>query len=246
MNIQATEMADRPVPLDHLRKHLRDIRTFEAAYIIGQLVAGRPEVLCVGDEWGRDYYTLTAQGHRVHNVDIAWQPHLPTLTIADTARALPFADGTFDAVVMAEVVEHLFDDVTALSEARRVLRDDGLLTVTVPFFNDAPEYHVRLHSARTIRRLLAHAGFQATQIIHRGGWISFPRLVGLLGRVLNRDAVLRTFAQWDYRWGQHDSRLMRKSRYYGAYIAARKGERADYRGLNASEFSLEATLSRMV
>ncbi len=46
-----------------------------------------------------------------------------------SARRLPFAAGTFDAVIAVEVFEHLaaIDDV--LSEARRVLRSRGILAI---------------------------------------------------------------------------------------------------------------------
>ncbi|HZJ05724.1 MAG TPA: class I SAM-dependent methyltransferase [Nocardioidaceae bacterium] len=48
------------------------------------------------------------------------------------ARQLPFADGEFDRVVAAEVLEHIPDDRTAISELARVLRPGGTMAVTVP------------------------------------------------------------------------------------------------------------------
>lgn len=52
-----------------------------------------------------------------------------------TAESLPFADGSFDAVVMSEVLEHLPAPAVALTEAARVLVPQGLLLVTVPHAN---------------------------------------------------------------------------------------------------------------
>jgi len=46
---------------------------------------------------------------------------------------LPFAGGSFDAVVAAEVIEHIPEVETALEEAARVLRPGGRLVVTVPY-----------------------------------------------------------------------------------------------------------------
>lgn len=48
--------------------------------------------------------------------------------------ALPFAEGTFDGIVLTEVLEHCSDPVGAMREIRRVLKPSGLLLVTSPFF----------------------------------------------------------------------------------------------------------------
>ena len=49
------------------------------------------------------------------------------------ACEIPCADGSFDVVVLAEVMEHLPDAPAALAEAGRVLRPGGVLLATVPF-----------------------------------------------------------------------------------------------------------------
>ena len=48
------------------------------------------------------------------------------------ALALPFADGEFDRVVAAEVLEHIHADIQAIEELVRVLRPGGTLAVSVP------------------------------------------------------------------------------------------------------------------
>jgi 2-polyprenyl-3-methyl-5-hydroxy-6-metoxy-1,4-benzoquinol methylase len=50
-------------------------------------------------------------------------------------KPLELADlssGTFDAISMWEVLEHLAEPKTALAEARRLLKDDGVLLILVP------------------------------------------------------------------------------------------------------------------
>jgi len=59
-------------------------------------------------------------------LDIAPQA-LPRLVLADVSQGLPFQSRCFEAVVMAEVLEHLIDDAKALRDIRRILRDDGVL-----------------------------------------------------------------------------------------------------------------------
>lgn len=48
------------------------------------------------------------------------------------ALDLPFADGEFDRIVAAEVLEHIPADVEAIRELVRVLRPGGTLAVSVP------------------------------------------------------------------------------------------------------------------
>ena len=48
------------------------------------------------------------------------------------ALSLPFADGEFDRVVAAEVLEHIGDDTVAMAELARVLRPGGTIAVSVP------------------------------------------------------------------------------------------------------------------
>ncbi|HEU5100019.1 MAG TPA: glycosyltransferase [Roseiflexaceae bacterium] len=45
---------------------------------------------------------------------------------------LPFADNSFDKVLMSEVLEHLADDRAAMSEVFRVLKPGGVLALSVP------------------------------------------------------------------------------------------------------------------
>jgi SAM-dependent methyltransferase len=49
------------------------------------------------------------------------------------ACSVPRESGSFDAVILAEVVEHLPDPAAALREASRLLRRGGVLLATAPF-----------------------------------------------------------------------------------------------------------------
>jgi SAM-dependent methyltransferase len=53
------------------------------------------------------------------------------LSNGDLCR-LSFADHTFDKVILAEVLEHLEDDLAGLTEAVRVTRPGGMIVISVP------------------------------------------------------------------------------------------------------------------
>jgi ubiquinone/menaquinone biosynthesis C-methylase UbiE len=55
--------------------------------------------------------------------------------VCGDARRLPFADGTFDAVTLFDVLEHIHDDGMAAGEALRVTRSQGVVLVSTPNFD---------------------------------------------------------------------------------------------------------------
>ncbi len=72
---------------------------------------------------------LNLASYGVRAVDL--QPH-KVIPLEGICEQLPFAEGSFDAVVMSHVLEHTANVGLALGEARRVLRGNGLLCVLVP------------------------------------------------------------------------------------------------------------------
>jgi SAM-dependent methyltransferase len=47
-------------------------------------------------------------------------------------EAIPFPDGSFDAIICADVLEHVRDEIRTLAELRRVLAPGGILILTTP------------------------------------------------------------------------------------------------------------------
>jgi SAM-dependent methyltransferase len=87
------------------------------------------------------------------------------------ALSLPFADGEFDRVVAAEVLEHVPDDTTAIAELARVLRPGGTMAVTVPrwlpekvcwalsdAYHEVEGGHVRVYTGHELVGKLEEAG----------------------------------------------------------------------------------------
>ncbi|MFT4286410.1 class I SAM-dependent methyltransferase [Nocardioides sp.] len=87
------------------------------------------------------------------------------------ALALPFADGEFDRVIAAEVLEHLPADIAAIGELARVLRPGGTLVATVPRwlpevvcwklsddYHNNPGGHIRIYTQEELRSKIEGAG----------------------------------------------------------------------------------------
>ena len=83
-----------------------------------------------------------------------------------------FPDSAFDVVTLLDTLEHLGDPLRTLSEVRRVLKPGGRIILNTPDIESAsrrelgedwavlsPAEHLSYFSARTLRRMLARAGF---------------------------------------------------------------------------------------
>src|SRR6185436_7696837 len=94
---------------------------------------------------------------------------VPDVVHYDGGR-FPFDDGRFDSVFHTEVLEHVFDVRTLLSECRRVLRPGGEMLLTVPFqarFHYIPHDYWRF-TPSALRRMLEEAGFEEIDVRPRG------------------------------------------------------------------------------
>lgn len=87
------------------------------------------------------------------------------------ALSLPFADGEFDRVVAAEVLEHIPADIQAIHELVRVLRPGGTLAVSVPRwfpeivnwklsedYHNTPGGHIRIYTDKELVDKVTKAG----------------------------------------------------------------------------------------
>jgi SAM-dependent methyltransferase len=128
--------------------------------LLDRFLPGPPAVvLDVGGAEGAYALPLAAAGYEVHLIDpvarhvdaaraasAAAPAPLASASVSD-ARALPHADGSADAVLLLGPLYHLVDAadrVTALAEARRVLRPGGvLLAAAISRFASALDGGVR-------------------------------------------------------------------------------------------------------
>lgn len=146
---------------------------------------------------GRGHVTVIAARHAASVVAVDQAPGAVVETrarLADHPAALacgvdalhgPWHEqqcGTFDAVLLSEVLEHLDDDLGALTAIRELLASGGNLVVTVPAnpelwtqWDDLAGHRRRYRKAQ-LAALLSSAGFNVREITSWGfpvtGWVA--------------------------------------------------------------------------
>lgn len=107
-----------------------DVRLSALVRALGGLEG--PRVLDLGCGKGRFAARLAEAGARVIGLDISsamLEQAVGLARVRASARRLPFADASFDAVAAVEVFEHLPDLTATLDELARVLRPGGTLAI---------------------------------------------------------------------------------------------------------------------
>lgn len=158
---------------------------------------------------GADFSMAALQIARKKSMQNGQNSALIALAQAD-AQNLPFADGSFDAIISCETIEHLPDPLAALKEMARVCRAGGLMYLTTPnYFNAMGLYYIyaRLRHRRAtpgadqpfdraflfpeIRQMLQRAGWK---IIRSDGTVHqfpFPCREPIRVHFLERNSVVR-------------------------------------------------------
>jgi SAM-dependent methyltransferase len=105
--------------------------------------------------------------------------------VCTSPEELALASNSFDAVVAGDILQSLPDDLIALRELRRVLKDGGSLCLTVPAYpflwgeDDEARGHQRRYTASELRRKLNNCGFEISRV-------SYLVAVGFLPSILER------------------------------------------------------------
>jgi len=127
---------------------------------------------------------------------------------------LPFKDASFDKIICSEVLEHLPDDQQCMREIVRVLKEDGILAVSVPThltesiywkiskdYYNKPGDHVRIYKAPQIISLLSQTDLQIYAIRHKHAFHSIYWLLRCVFGIKNEKALIPSlyhkFLVWD-------------------------------------------------
>ncbi len=147
------------------------------------------------------------------------------LVIRGDAVNLPFKDAFFDKIICSEVLEHLSDDQQGVREMVRVLKDDGILAVSVPTYLTETVYwriskdyynhpggHIRKYKSREIFNLLEQSNLHIYAIRHEHALHSIYWLLRCLFGVKNEKALIpalyHKFLVWDLKIRSKPIRLL--------------------------------------
>jgi SAM-dependent methyltransferase len=229
---------------DAVARHFVNLGGYEIAVFLRRLVPHVGRVLVVGVGTGRDWWYLGLENDVVA-LDLVDQSTVPDVVIADFSDRIPFDTGMFAAVVISDVLEHVFDDLNALRESHRVLADDGVLVVNLPYGDDIGDHHVRVFTRATAHRLFEAAGFRIVEEVERGPLAHLDRYAlwralyhgAHLARFLvtgdpGYDRTLRRLVAIDWFFGRRCISPGRWSKRHGAYLKAVKAPARDFTAVN--------------
>ena len=166
-------------PPGHLVEFVRGLGRHDGAALdlgcgVGRLTAE----LRVRRRVGADVSRVALDRARAHAAE-----HDIELVELTPGAVLPFGDGEFELVLLAEVLEHVVDPQTLLTEAHRVLQPGGEIAITTPAHSrrsglsmlfrgferhfDPLSPHVRFFARDTLRELLEDAGFELQSLTRR-------------------------------------------------------------------------------
>jgi ubiquinone/menaquinone biosynthesis C-methylase UbiE len=163
---------------------------------------GGPDVLDVGCSQGIASILLAREGHRVVGIDREHEAIRAARERLDQeeaqvrervefrvgeGRAVGFADGSFDAVLLGEVLEHQLDPGKLLDEARRVLRPGGRIVITTPYgIHPYPDHKEPLYLSALLERLSSKLSIAEIALVDRYAGVVAERSKDRAPRVWRR------------------------------------------------------------
>lgn len=104
---------------------------------------------------------------------------------------LPFPANSFDLAIISDFLEHLDDDYKALAEVTRIMKQEGLLYISVPALNllwgtqDSLAHHKRRYSISRLRQLMVRNKLEIVKITFTNFFIfPFVAVIRMLKKLL--------------------------------------------------------------
>lgn len=176
----------------HYRRWLRDIRKVRRTGTLLDIGCGKGFFMEVAS---RHFANLVGVDVSEYALKFCKKAFPATSLCRADATQLPFRKDSFDVITCFDVLEHLRDPQTAVSDLGRVLRENGTLAVMTPnpdslgrtikgvrWFGFRDETHIALKNRHQWVSILTGAGLAVTKAFHTGLWDSpylphIPRLL---------------------------------------------------------------------
>lgn len=112
----------------------------------------------------------------------------------DLTKELPFASGSFDTVLMTDVLEHIPTPSHLIGEIYRILRPNGRLLMSTPFMYHLHEepYDYYRYTEHSLRFLAEQAGYNVLKISSIGG--SYSVIIDLISKSVGSTRFIGTYA----------------------------------------------------
>jgi SAM-dependent methyltransferase len=159
------------------------------------------DVLDLGGSRDSEYHRLFSGIFSIETANISVGADI----LCDFEEPLPIKSGRYDAVLLINVLEHIFEYRQLLGEVARILRPQGRVIIVVPFlfpYHASPSDFHR-YTATALSRALALAGFEDIECVALGSGVCaarwalierlFPRPLQTISRLID---PLVTASDW--------------------------------------------------
>ncbi len=111
----------------------------------------------------KSYFGLEIENENKNSADFTYD-----------GKNFPFGDETFDSAICSEVLEHVFEPNQFLRETNRVLKKNGLIILTLPFFWDEHEqpYDYARYTSFGLKYILEKENFEILEQVKIGNDLS--------------------------------------------------------------------------
>ncbi len=189
------EVYDRLYSAEDHHWWFRGRRAVISALIERARPAPEPRILDAGCGTGRNLADLAGLGPALgvdssqRAVDYCNARGLAQVRVSPLER-LPFEAGSFDLILLADVIEHVDDDEAVLAELGRVAAPGAVLIVTTPAYrwlwsrHDDRHHHRRRYTLRALRGLVAGSGWEPEALSYFNSLLLPPIAAVRLGQRL--------------------------------------------------------------
>lgn len=133
-------------------------------FLNGEVKTLSPEAIILDVGAGHGDFADIFEGKNYYSLDIV--PYAEVDLVCDLGQTIPFKPGTFDAVILMNVLEHVYENRGLVQNIAKILKPGGKLIITVPFLlkvHQAP-FDFSRYTPYYLSQLAQEAGFSVEKL----------------------------------------------------------------------------------